>query len=284
MDDIKAPASPPESPDSELKQLEKSVVSVVANLYKISFVVRSNPAPQDRLLKSAKIDVSFYEPFDIQHTRNKFPLAADLLLERLGKAISRRRQYLLYCERHQQKLSAIPRESSLEPTQIDNTPTVPESDHDIFISQQQLPSKEFEPSVKQSVHSALSKTTASTFIAPKDNVPIDLDTVDMLSDGATQTSYAASSLTGDKMYLPPPPKFSREFECPYCYKICKLHNTETWQRNRDWRRHYSGTWLRICVPSQTATSQIQCSKKEENGCRMSFKYIGENGFVMSLVI
>lgn len=58
-----------------------------------------------RYLKSRSIDVSHFEPYDIGHVRCKFPNAPDFLIERLGKAISRRRQYIKYMERHAIKLA-----------------------------------------------------------------------------------------------------------------------------------------------------------------------------------
>ncbi|KAM7216340.1 hypothetical protein V8F06_008262 [Rhypophila decipiens] len=65
-----------------------------------------NPAPHDRFAASVPaIDTDHYEPFDIQHVQGKFGQADQWLAARLGKAISRRRQYFKYRERHHQKLA-----------------------------------------------------------------------------------------------------------------------------------------------------------------------------------
>ena len=64
-----------------------------------------NPTGAQRYIKSAHIDTSFYEPYDVEHVRQLFPQAKEYLIERLGKAVSRRRQYLKYRETHAVKLA-----------------------------------------------------------------------------------------------------------------------------------------------------------------------------------
>ncbi|KAI5800957.1 hypothetical protein FPQ18DRAFT_63955 [Pyronema domesticum] len=53
-----------------------------------------------------KIDMSFFEPFDIEHVSNKFQLGDEYryLLERLGKANTKRRQLLKYHYDHHEKI------------------------------------------------------------------------------------------------------------------------------------------------------------------------------------
>jgi hypothetical protein len=60
---------------------------------------------ENRYIKSAAIDLSHYVRFDIEHTRHKFPLAQEFIVERLGKAISRRRQFIRYSGKHAAKLA-----------------------------------------------------------------------------------------------------------------------------------------------------------------------------------
>lgn len=64
-----------------------------------------NPAPHDRFIKSHLIDTSHYESFDIQHVSSKFRTIENLLAERLGKAIIRRRQFFNYRLAHRTNLS-----------------------------------------------------------------------------------------------------------------------------------------------------------------------------------
>lgn len=53
-----------------------------------------------------RIVTSYYQTYDINHTRAKFPRAETYLVERLGKAVSRRRQYVQYRKGHHMKLNA----------------------------------------------------------------------------------------------------------------------------------------------------------------------------------
>jgi len=89
---------------SEMRQILTEVSEVVNCLYRLSMSVR-NPAGTQRYIKSAHIDTSFYEPYDLKYVEQKFPSAKGYLVERLGKAISRRRQYLKYRETHAAKMA-----------------------------------------------------------------------------------------------------------------------------------------------------------------------------------
>jgi hypothetical protein len=57
-------------------------------------------APSRFMQRMHSIDNSHFRSFDIGHVRAKFPDAPNYLVERLGKAISRRRQYLSYREEY----------------------------------------------------------------------------------------------------------------------------------------------------------------------------------------
>ncbi|KAF9880319.1 hypothetical protein CkaCkLH20_02273 [Colletotrichum karsti] len=61
-----------------------------------------NPSSHDESVESGSTDSSHYEQFFMQHVREKFPLASDSVVDRLGKALSQRRRYFKYRESHQQ--------------------------------------------------------------------------------------------------------------------------------------------------------------------------------------
>ena len=48
-----------------------------------------NPGGTGRYKKAAAIDTSYFEPYDTDFVKQKFPKAKDYLSTRLGKAISR---------------------------------------------------------------------------------------------------------------------------------------------------------------------------------------------------
>ncbi|KAK1499250.1 hypothetical protein CTAM01_07171 [Colletotrichum tamarilloi] len=63
------------------------------------------PDPWYASLSSELIDTSAYEAFDIQHVSTKFKGIEDYLAQRLGKALSRRRQYFKYRKVLHERLS-----------------------------------------------------------------------------------------------------------------------------------------------------------------------------------
>jgi hypothetical protein len=183
-------------PETELGQIATDVAEVVNCLLRLSVAIR-NPAPHDRFIASAPTDTSHYEPFDIQHVRSKFGTISEPLAERLGKAISRRRQYFKYRESHHLKLSR-----GLEPgEEVDNQSTVASS----------IP--------EQMKNSGLNPT------------PPVIDE-DALSDsGVSQTSFASSVANTEKLRVPPLTKDAQKgpFECPFCFMVIVATNTVSWR-------------------------------------------------------
>lgn len=220
-----------------MRVLMNLILTIVANLYKMSIVIRSSNLNDDRLLKMSKIDVSYYEPFDLQHVKNKFPLADEKMVERLGRAISRRRQYLKYRESHNEKMSRPNDRIKLSRLVVTET-------RETLKQARESPSNEyFDPEIEhenvyaqKTISSGLS-TSASTFVPPMLPTPLNLD-IDVYSETGSQTSYA-SSTTGDKnLRVPSPPESSKhrqDFECQYCYKICRLKGSNESQRKREWK-------------------------------------------------
>lgn len=102
----------PEDVDSsqdELSELELSVGDIITSLFKVSMLVKK-ATKRDRYAKaaSAKVD-PFLQEFDIRHVADKYPKvrAQPWLLERLGKAITQRRQYLRYCRDHKNRIAHV---------------------------------------------------------------------------------------------------------------------------------------------------------------------------------
>ena len=189
---------------TELEQISRDVEQIITCLYRLSMTVR-NPTPHDRYIKAGAIDTSFYEPFDIEHVRQKFPTAADFLVHRLGKAISRRRQYLKYRELHRAKLA-----HSSQPLDL----------HEVIL-----------PAASVVTSTKLTETTASTFI---ERTPTkEFKFTDVASEsGANQTSYATSTGSSSRVRMPSMPTDAtngQPFECPYCYMIDTVKDTRAWR-------------------------------------------------------
>ncbi|KAJ4344276.1 hypothetical protein N0V95_006190 [Ascochyta clinopodiicola] len=110
--------SHPETCTSELAQLLANIAETTTCLMRLSIAVRT-PAPHDQFKASKHIDLAHFEAYDIQHVRGKFPHAQEFLITRLGRAISRRRQYLRYREEHHERLGqGLPEEDELQESQV----------------------------------------------------------------------------------------------------------------------------------------------------------------------
>ncbi|KAI8205857.1 hypothetical protein K4K54_000594 [Colletotrichum sp. SAR 10_86] len=132
---------------TEIEQIVLDITESVDCLLRLSVSIQ-NPAPHDRFMSSAfaDTDTSTYEVFDVKHVRDKFQGLEDCLAHRLGKALSRRRQYFKYREAHHQKLS---HGLDLHEDTSDTEPTLPplkesghESDKTSFIDKDEEPTME----------------------------------------------------------------------------------------------------------------------------------------------
>ncbi|KAL9032379.1 MAG: hypothetical protein Q9180_006534, partial [Flavoplaca navasiana] len=193
VDSINGSDSGNEEPQSEIQQLRSNVASLIRCLFEISILVR-NPARHDVRIRFKDIDLSAYESVDLRHVKDKFPKADVAIASRLGHAITYRRQYLKYRERH----AAKPRQGI---------------DHD----------------VERDGRSEIFSETIATDIKTRS---LDDAVDDNASDSvATQTSYASTLISGSGITIPAAPKASRgaaPFECPYCYCIVTAPNSRSW--------------------------------------------------------
>ncbi len=206
-----------DEPKTEIQELQESLATIINCLFQMSMLVRK-PAQHDVHLGSNSADVAAFEPFDYNHVRDKYPRADDTLVKRLSNAITRRRNYLRYRERH-----AIKLRQGIENAEVHEGETV-----------------------KESIASILSDTVATEF----HNQNIEFD--DTASDtGISQTSYAPTLLSGGNITIPPPPKSSVggvPFECPFCFYLITVHET------RSWINHiFQDLQPYICVASTCAT-------------------------------
>lgn len=176
------------------------IIEVVNCLLRLSVAIR-NPAPHDRLTKSKSTDTSHYEPYDIQHVCTKFPNADEKITARLGKAISRRRQYFKYREEHHNKLSQ---------------------------------GLDFNSGITEIVGPSTIASSLPQHIKGGAGVAGDLGTLDedeRSETGISQTSYATSVADSEKIRVPPLPKQSKDgpFECPFCFMIISASTPLSWK-------------------------------------------------------
>lgn len=181
---------------TEFRQLYEEVVNIIDCLYQLSMLIRK-PAQHDMLIGSRMGDMAQFEFYDKEHVRNLHPKTEENVGQRLGRAITRRRKYLSYRERHHRKL-----ERGIEAAQgIQRTAT----------------------------GSVISETIATDLQTPN----IDFEDTSSNS-GMSQTSYAPSLVDGGRVTIPPPPRDSvggKPFECPYCFYLIEIKSTRSWTRH-----------------------------------------------------
>lgn len=208
---------------------------IITCLYKFSIAIR-NPAPSDKLQKCSKIDVSYFEYFDQQHVVAKFPDAAVFLIERLGRANTRRRQLLKYYERHHKKIAAHYELRPSNKSAADDLRRSPEvvagaEGEQGEPSQYPRGNENLDISIKApdtiADTTTITDTTVSTVYVPgeKDNTYLRSYT------SRSQTSYNPSEASGPEILrVPPLPNrdIHEPFECPYCYSIITVTGEASW--------------------------------------------------------
>ena len=218
---------------TELESLLEVIRHGVTCLYKLAVVLR-DPTPTDRLRKAKEIDTSHFQVWDTRHVGEKFPFLESLapfLLERLGKANSRRRQFFKYSELHNKKLK-----HGIDALEVPLGPvsgTTPQ----ITEVKQEAPRPIDAATQAASVRPASSShattldtnTTVATFQESK-VVDIELD----YGDEVSETSSAASEDPIDDAILriPEPPLGALEgtpFQCPYCLDYMKTSSMVRWR-------------------------------------------------------
>lgn len=195
-DDETSAAWPERDSTTELQQLHEELINIIDCLYQLSMLIRK-PAQHDLLVGSRVGDKAEFEFYDHEHVRNLHPRTEEQISQRLGLAITRRRKYFNYRERHHRKL-----EKGIEEAQgIRRTAT----------------------------GSAMSETIATDFRTHN----IDFEETSSNS-GMSQTSYAPSLIDGGRVTIPPPPKDSsggKPFECPYCFFVIDIKSSRSWSRH-----------------------------------------------------
>lgn len=221
------------APKSEFRELFLSVIDSVTALLKLSIVIR-HASPRDRYAKSAKLS-AIDDSYDIGHVWQKFPHARSQtwLVDRLGKAVARRRQHLRYCQMHREKMSK-------------NLVTIDESDSrvkagigyseeasDLLQRAGHSGKSDVAPSASNRP-STMDDTKASSLMQPI-NLTKDLEELEASSEaGLSERSFATSTGDTGLNYLrcPPLPQDAADkqpFECPLCYTIQTVKGSNHWK-------------------------------------------------------
>ncbi|KAL1848347.1 SET domain-containing protein 3 [Diaporthe australafricana] len=214
--------------DKELNDTLTQIGNIISCLLRLSVTI-SNPAPHDRFKSRVGAEMSLhFEPFDVQHARNKFPHIDDKLSERLGRALSQRRRYLRYREDHHSRLS-----HGLEDRIDDGA------------------SKGQATTVASSLPQGLKD----------DGAEANLKWLDDTRSEISATSYAPSDVDQSDLRVPPIPKEYTDgpFLCPFCFCIIAVETRLQWKKHvfRDLRPY-------ICLAEKcVASKQDDFSRRKD---------------------
>ncbi|KAI0532832.1 hypothetical protein GGR58DRAFT_488844 [Xylaria digitata] len=213
--------------DIELNQISVDITEVVDCLLRMSMTIR-NPSRHDRFVGSKFTETLFFEPFDIQHVYSKFGSTDSEIANRLGRAITRRRQYFKYREAHHAKLShGLRGDSNFD-------------------------------ALTETMASSISERLKDQPRTDK-NTPVDIGDNYSEAEGS-QTSYATSTTNDQQLHIPPLPEtaYRGPFECPFCFMIIIASNRD------EWKRHVYGD-LRpyICLEKDCKTPQREYIRQRD---------------------
>ncbi|KAK6416297.1 hypothetical protein LTR95_017477, partial [Oleoguttula sp. CCFEE 5521] len=227
---------------SELSELILSVGDLITSLMKVSMLVRK-ATTRDRYIRATQAaDQPFLPEFDVRHVCDKFPRvrSQQWLYERLGAAITQRRQFLRYSREHKIRLAHKPlatapvHEVSPANLSVPDNPIVPTFQHST------APTASTRPT--------LTPTAASTLQADQ-VAKDDLQNLDRDDDAVSQaTSFMSSHADGETaeglhvVRLSTPRKDDEPFECIYCHAIVAA------KRQRSYKKHvYADLRAYICT-------------------------------------
>jgi hypothetical protein len=223
----------PDATEPEMVQIHSAMKDIVQHLYKMSMVIRQ-PIPMDKIAKAAGIPVGHYETFDCNHVRDCYPMAASQLQSRLASAITCRRQYLIYRERHHQALSRPARpnkDSEFSELFVKIAPTARSGLFIKNLDRKSIGTREGTEIMTQS-GSQKPSTKATTFVPPDIKMPV-LEP-DYTSEADMQSNYSSTYSSRDETVIPPCPvdltaSDTLPFECPFCFFIVKIKNVRRWR-------------------------------------------------------
>lgn len=190
------------SDNTGLKRVLSQIKDVLDCLMRLAITI-SNPAPYDQFRSRAGV-LSYTDQWDIAHVQHKFPDIDPTISERLGKALTQRRQYFKYREEHHLRL-----QEGINGDDDDN--------------------------------GSKGKGTTIASSLPhecRDTAPVALKDAeeDTYSEVST-ISYATTSADQGQPRVPPIPKeyTSGPFMCPFCYMLISVDAESDWKARLEWK-------------------------------------------------
>ncbi|KAF8432857.1 ankyrin repeat-containing domain protein [Terfezia claveryi] len=220
---------------TESNELALAMGEALRGLFQLSMFIHKSTR-QNKFASFAADRGETATQIDIRHVQDRFPFARNNpeLIERLGKANRRRRQWLTYKKKHRAKLG---RQPSLDPNCESPTkgPRRWSLSLDTGLLLEDYVEKGVDIRSDRSERTGLSSTIASTFYAIPSLEP---DEESQGSEaGYSETTYSESVNGGSDIamsYFPQPPLESANgnpFECPYCFRIVSIIGRTSWAKH-----------------------------------------------------
>lgn len=203
---------------SEIRELFETCQDCISCLFRLSVAIRK-ATNRDKYATSARRREDPYdELFDIAHVGHKFPKVHDKqpwLEARLGRAITRRREFLRYSKEHEQRLGrGVTQLERDQIQQVDLRRTSVQRE-----GANPLPTVVDAPDQREST---LGSTKATTLDAALLEAVQQESSGAILDSEASESSYATTEITAEtegELSIPPLPdegKTGKDFDCPYC--------------------------------------------------------------------
>jgi len=214
--------SPTASQISEIAELQRAINDTITNLFKLSIAIRK-PTPRGRYAASKSLP-PFDASYDIAHVQHKFSLISEQiwLAERLGKAITRRREYFRYRRVHRTKLGhqASQPEEEKEEGRVAG-----------LLVEQEVAVSRSQPDERATT---ITQTKATTFVDSSPPKKLTIEHEDAVSLTSYATSVEENSLHALRVPDPQslggmPFEYGKAFECPYCLTIQNVQNWHEWK-------------------------------------------------------
>jgi hypothetical protein len=215
------------SSTTPLKEAIKETGNVTTCLYRLSITIQ-NPSSQNRLERMEKIDMGYYESFDIQHVGNKYEIGLEYhyLIERLGKANTKRGQTLKYNEEHHERI--VGRRDAMESVGGSVGEEAEPNEDDFFSEGPSAVQTNISTVYEGNAEFSREEAMEVEYVAAE---TIDADRYSEV--GFSQTSYALSTydIESTNLRVPDPPiEFGNvPFQCPYCFRIVEINNRVSWK-------------------------------------------------------
>lgn len=214
------------SPAAQTSAICAAISDTVTRLFAISRLIGS-ATTRDRYARAEmSSEPRLNDQYDIAHVEARHGQAANgttapqWLIVRLGKAITKRREFLRYCRSHRERIASNPE------------PTPPQAPNNGLEARERCSRGPSGSTIESTPHlrQGPPPTVASTFdlAAPQ---PVDNGWDDAYSVSTLATTVVGSQ-SPDDLQVPRLADFSepgQPFECPYCRTIQRFNAQQSWR-------------------------------------------------------